>query len=384
MRLAVGCWLLAATSGCTIVTHLHPSHLAPGQLAAMHRPEDGYEDYVGVIHIHTRYSDGSGTFEEIARIANAQHLDYLIVTDHNTLRPLRDGQQGWRGTTLVLVGTELSTRSGHYLALNVTEEIDYHHLTAQQIIDEVRRQHGLGFIAHPYFKKRRWTDWTVTGFTGVEAYNVAHDTLDENRLRLALWTLTVPTEPFYLSLIDRPYDPLAKWDELIREHGRVVGIGSSDAHELRILGLKFAPYDVMFQLIRTHVLIPSHSLEAPALYDALERGHAYLAIELLAEAKGFSFLAHAGRGVLGIMGDEVALQPGLRLRAWLPAVAQLSLFRDGQPVASATAQTWEIPVTQPGVYRLEATRHRVPWIFSNPIYIRSAPPQEKRPTGVAE
>ena len=31
-----------------------------------------------------------------------------------------------------------------------------------------------------------------------------------------------------------------------------------------------------------------------------------------------------------------------------------------------------MPVTHPGVYRVEATRHEKPWIFSNPIYIRAA------------
>ncbi len=333
--------------------------------------DDGYHDYSGVIHIHTRYSDGAGTYEDIARVANAQQLDYLIVTDHNTLQPLRDGKQGWHGTTLVLVGTEISTRAGHYLALNITHEIDRQKLATQQIIDEVNRQGGLGFIAHPYFKKRRWTDWSVTGFTGVEAYNVAHDTLDENRLRLALWTLMVPTEQFYESLLDRPYDPLRKWDELIAQHGRIVGIGSSDAHEVRILGMNFAPYDIMFQLIRTHVLIPSATLTAEAIYDALRQGHAYLAIELMDPLKGFSFMAEDGQRVLGIMGDEVTWQPNLFLSCWLPAPANLTLFKDGVAVETTVADRWwRYPVSERGTYRLEAMRHNKPWIMSNPIYVR--------------
>jgi hypothetical protein len=365
--------VLLLVTGCAVLPTASLRQALPPKTSPPHALlDDGYEDYVGVIHIHTTYSDGAGTFEEIARVANAQRLDYLIVTDHNTLKPLQDGKQGWYGMTLVLVGNELSTRGGHYLALNVTEEIDRNTLTTQQIIDEVNRQGGLGFIAHPYFKKRRWTDWTVTGFTGIEAYNVAHDTLDENKLRLALWTLSVPVEPFYLSIIDRPYDPLRTWDELTAQHGRVVGIGASDAHEVRVLGLKFAPYDIMFRLIRTHVLIPSKTFDAQAIYDALRNGRSYLSIELVAEARGFSFLAEDGQRVLGVMGDEVALEPDLRLTASLPTAAHLTLFRDGQPIATTTAQTWQVPVTLPGAYRLEAMRHGKPWIFSNPIYVRPA------------
>ncbi len=361
--------LVLTNAGCAVLPYHHPRPSPHARAREDVLLDDAHEDYVGVIHIHTQYSDGAGTYEEIARIANAQRLDYLIVTDHNTLQPLRDGKQGWYGKTLVLTGTEISTQAGHYLALNVTEEIDRSKLNTQQIIDEVNRQGGLGFIAHPYFKRRRWTDWTVHGFTGIEAYNIAHDTLDENRLRLVLWTLAVPPEPFYLSIVDRPYDPLRKWDELLARHQHIVGIGSSDAHEVRVFGMKFAPYDVMFQLIRTHLLIPSETLTDQAIYDALRNGHAYLSMELMTEAKGFTFTANDGQHVLGIMGDDVPLIPNLRLSASLPGAAQLTLFRDGQPVAATTAQVWHMPIMAPGIYRLEASWHDKPWIFSNPIYV---------------
>jgi len=337
--------------------------------------DDGYGDFTGVIHIHTRYSDGGGTFEDIARVANQQRLDYLVVTDHNTLKPLRDGKQGWHGMTLVLVGEEISTRGGHLLALNVREDISQRQPT-QAIIDEVNRQGGLGFIAHPYFKKRRWTDWTVRGVVGVEGYNVAHDSLDENRLRIALWSVAVPADPLFLSMLDRPYDPLAKWDELLRQHGKVVGIGASDAHEVRVLGLKIAPYELMFKLVRTHVLIPTGvAFSPPAFYEALRQGHAYFSIDLVTDATGFTFMADDATQVLGIMGDEVALIPGLQLTALLPAPAQLVLMKDGRSLATAVGRVWHVPVTEPGIYRFEASRQGKPWIFSNPIYVIS-PPEE--------
>lgn len=368
----IACLALVSTlCGCSLITLPHSRHATTNNVQAS-ALEDGYQDFVGVIHIHTQYSDGAGTYEDIARVANDQRLDYLIVTDHNTLKPLRDGKQGWHGTTLVLVGTEISTRGGHYVAMHVTQDIDRSKMTTQQIIDEVNRQGGLGFIAHPYFKKRPWTDWTVSGFTGIEAYNTVHDALDENRLRLVLWTLAVPQEPFYFSLIDRPDEPLRTWDEMIARHGRVVGIGSSDAHEVRVFGLKFAPYEMLFRLIRTHVLIPRGPLTDAGIYDALKTGHAYLAIELITEAKGFSFQADDGQKVLGIMGDEVALVPNLRLDVTLPAVAQLTLMKDGQPLSTMTARSWQVPVATPGAYRIEAARHGKPWIYSNPIYVRPA------------
>lgn len=352
---------------------LHTRHARQDEERPARRAPDAYRDFVGVIHVHTTSShDAHGKFEDVVRVANAQRLDYVIVTEHNNLKPLKEGKQGWHGATLVLVGTELSTRGGHYLALNVTKEVDRLRLTTQQVIDEVNRQGGLGIIAHPYFKKRRWTNWAVSGFTGIEAYNVAHDSLDENRMRLVLWTIGSPAKPFYFSLLDRPYDPLAKWDELIQQHGRIVGIGSTDAHEIHLFGVTFAPYEAMFQLARTHLLIAADSLTPELVYDALRKGHAYIAIEIAADAKGFSWTVDHRQTTRGIMGDEVAFEPELRLRASLPAGADLTLLKDGRPLERTTAKTWEVPVTEPGTYRLEAMRHGKPWIISNPIYVRPA------------
>lgn len=372
-----GSWVLGLGSlllaGCSaVLTALPP---LPILSTARQDPsssawDDGHADYVGAIHIHTTYShDAMGTFEDAVRMANAQRLDYLVITEHNNLKPLQEGKQGWHGATLVLIGTELSTSGGHYLAMNVTREIDRSGKTPQQIIDEVNAQGGFGFIAHPFFKKSRWRDYSVTGITGIEGYNTAHDTLDENKLRLALWTLTAPEEPFYFSILDRPYDPLATWDQLVARHGRMVGIGSTDAHEFHALGLRFAPYRIMFQLSRTHVLIPG-ALTPEAFYSALRAGHAYFSIELELEAKGFSFIAHDTKQVLGIMGDELPWQPGLHLAVSLPTVAHLTCFKDGQPIATITNQQWDVPVSEPGAYRIEASRHSKPWIFSNPIYVR--------------
>ncbi|MBI4341521.1 MAG: CehA/McbA family metallohydrolase [Candidatus Omnitrophica bacterium] len=353
---------------------MHPADRASAASQQAEPPlEDGYTDYAGIIHVHTTYShDAHGRFEDVVRVANAQRLDYVILTEHNNLHPLRDGLQGWHGATLVLVGMEISARDGHYLALNVTQEINRDALTTQQVIDEVARQGGLGFIAHPYFKHGRWRNWNVHGFTGVEAYNVAHDTLDENRMRLVLWTLTTPAEPFYYSILDRPYDPLAKWDELIRQHGHVVGIGSADAHEFHLMGIKFASYDDVFQLVRTHVLLPEPPLTAEKVYSALKQGHAFMSIGLIGNAKGFAFVAQKDDRVLGVMGDSVELTDGLHLTTALPAPANLTLFRGGVPVASFTGTRWRMPVDTPGVYRVEAMRHGKPWIFSNPIYVRPA------------
>jgi len=391
-RVVIGC-LAIASSGCALLTPTSSQVPQPewspeqaqstaassastiGTPAELRAPrnalDDGYYSVTGVMHIHTRYSDGTGTFKEIERIANRERLDYIVVTDHNTLQPLRDGHQGWHGRTLVLIGTELSTRAGHFLALNIHDDISCNQPT-QAIIDEVNRQGGLGFIAHPYFKRRRWTDWTVHGFTGIEGYNTAHDVFDENRLRLALWAMALPPESLYLSIVDRPYDALSKWDALAEQRGPIVGIGSSDAHGVKVLGLNVAPYDISFKLVRTHVLLPAGvALTEPRFYDALRAGHAYFSIDLITASNGFAFFAVDEQRVAGIMGDTIDFKPGLQLITKTPALARLMLYRNGLMVSSSSGRFWRVPITEPGIYRLEANRHGKPWIFSNPIYVRN-------------
>lgn len=51
-------------------------------------------EYVGNLHIHTRYSDGSGSVSQVLRAGRRAGLDFLVVTDHRTLaaRPA----QGWQ------------------------------------------------------------------------------------------------------------------------------------------------------------------------------------------------------------------------------------------------------------------------------------------------
>ena len=360
--------LSLALTGCAGLSSPRLPILARGDTT--HLVEDRYEDFPGVIHIHTTYShDADGRVEDVIRVANDQRLAFAILTEHNTLQPLRDGWQGWQGATLLLVGLEVSTVAGHYVTLNVTEDIEQRRLTAQQVIDEVTRQGGLGFIAHPHFKTAPWRDWNVTGVTGIEIYNVLHDNIDENRWGLALWTLAASADAFYRSILRRPADALATWDRELAQRGPLTGIAATDAHEVHALGVNFAPYAMLFRLSRTHLLIPSRTLTADGIYEALRRGHAYAAMELDADATGFVFAAREDREVIGIMGDTVPLSPRLVLHAVLPAPAQMTLLRDGQVVAEAAGNEWDYRVAEAGTYRLEVTRFGQPWILSNPIYI---------------
>ena len=108
-------------------------------------------DLACVIHLHSTYSDGTGTVEQIAKAGRRAGVDVVLLTDHDTLAAKRNGQEGWYGSVLLLVGEEVSPRRrNHYLAFGIDEEIDHSALDAAGICAAVRAAGGFGFAAHPF------------------------------------------------------------------------------------------------------------------------------------------------------------------------------------------------------------------------------------------
>jgi PHP domain len=345
-------------------------------------------EYVGNIHVHTTYSDGASSVEEVAAIAGRAGLDFVMFSDHNTLAGLRDGKEGRHGGVLALIGEEVGEEHNHYLAWRIDREVPDEPGNPQMVIDAVRAQGGIGFIAHPFEKGCRygysgraftWDDWDVTGFTGICIWNFTSQ-----------WKgpITSPLRAIYYYMFPgaavlRPDEKtLAKWDERLAS-GRVVAIGGTDAHAFRFgfgpLRPQIFPYRYLFRTINTHVLT-EHPLtgnldqDKAALYGALEHGRCFVSYGLMGDARGFTFRASSGSHN-AYMGDEITYSKGLRLTLGLPARAYVRILRDGALWREATGRVHEFPAGGPGVYRAEVYRRSFTgrlkgWIFSNPIYVR--------------
>lgn len=325
-----------------------------------------YREAAGVIHIHTAYSDGTLPIEPVAEIGRRQGLDFLIVTDHNTLRGRTEGKAGWYGNTLVLVDTEISTANGHYLALRLKEEVPSRQPSWQTVRD-VARQKGLGFIAHPFWKKKPWTaDPDLPGIRGMEIYNLAEDLSDENPLVAPLCALFSRCDPLIARWIDRPDRSLALWDRLLGQGKRIVGIGGADAHGLAYFGFRLGPYETVFKAVRDHLLVRGE-ITPRSIYEALENGRLFVAHDIVADARGFTFTAVKGEKIRGTMGGRVRLEPGLRLQVHLPSPGRMTLFLNGRPAGTREGREGRFDLHERGIYRIEAARKGRPWIYSNPI-----------------
>ncbi|HYP47098.1 MAG TPA: PHP domain-containing protein, partial [Thermoleophilaceae bacterium] len=222
-------------------------------------------DLACVVHLHSNYSDGTGTVAEIAAAARRTGADVVLLTDHDTLEAKHRGEEGWHDGVLVLVGEEVSPKPGnHYLAFDIEREIDHRGLSARQICDAVRAAGGFGFAAHPFSRgsplsKRApvmpFDDLECEALGGIEVWSLATDIGEGiERIGQLVHFLARPER-----VLDHPpAENLREWDRLCQGR-RIVGIGGLDAHQYGLRIGRFVPLRVMayhrsFRHIRTHVL----------------------------------------------------------------------------------------------------------------------------------
>ena len=394
-----------------------------------------FYDYAGAMHVHSTYSDGAGTVEEVAAAANRAGLDFVVLCDHSSLQARIDGKDGWRGRTLVLIGTEITTDAGHLLALGVPESFLPAPHDAEPAQAAIQSSGGLGFVALPCDLKDHWKDFSrMQDGIGLEVFNLSAIA----RTKINLPTLAevwrryrsrAPQTAFHL-VSARPAPELKLWDTLTAPSApgkparRVVGIGSLDAHAVMKFGGRsypFPTYEETFRTLRTHLVMSeplSHGestsrkaageKDCASVYSALALGHCYMAYDNFADPTGFTFEAkpttEGGKPAAdpaALMGDALTLpaeaqaaapgSPAFVLTAQTPRTRSLvRLYKDGRLVAASRGGRLDYAVKTPGVYRIEVYlyRRRVgslcfgakPWIFSNPIYIQPAPVTASAPS----
>ena len=377
-----------------------------------------FYDYAGALHIHSTYSDGAGTVPQIAQAANDAGLDFILLCDHESLAARQNKQDGWHGRTLVLVGTEVATDTGHLLALDVPDSfvpVSHDAATAQRAIHD---SGGIGFIALPCDLKDHWRDFgRRRPGIGLEVFNLSAIA----RTKISLPALALiwrryhsarPQRAFHL-VAARPARELSLWDDLLTPPDSnqpaqpVVGIASLDAHAVMKFGRRTLPYptyEEVFRTLRTHVVSRTPltygegatadectQADTALVHAALAQGHCYMSYDNYADPTGFVFEAGPASALQkppdAIMGDSLTLRDAsavLTLTVQAPRTRSLvRLYRNGKLVAAARGGRLDYAAATPGVYRAEVFLYprrlgplcfgAKPWIFSNPIYVQPCP-----------
>lgn len=352
-------------------------------------PGPGGARYSGAMHVHSTYSDGGGMVSEVVEAGREAGLDFLYLTDHDTLQPLFDGHQGYHDGMLLLVGEEVNTSAGHLLALGVGRDVDQAGpLGLPALVEEISESGGVSIAAHPT-GRRPWTDWTVDKMDGLEVLNGNSEWRDDGVLELLRALVFLPFMPdgVFNSLIDRPDEAIRLWMHRAQRQPVTV-IGSVDAHErIPLWGerhLSFPTYQRMFGLIRTYVITGTEltgdaGTDEKVLVNAIRRGSCYVVLEGYEPAPGFSFELTVGPDRVS-MGASVDFQAGERLHVTAPSSGpvRIRLYKDEVPLVETEGHELFVEVPGPGVYHTEVyqlrgtllrgERKRL-WIISNAIRV---------------
>ncbi|NUW46733.1 CehA/McbA family metallohydrolase [Nonomuraea rhodomycinica] len=137
----------------TTATAAPPAPLAEEPPAAERPPRrdipsvDGLRWYAGDFHSHTVHSDGALTVGELAALARGRGLDFLTVTDHNTVSHHPELAARDRGIAL-LPGQEVTTDRGHANVFGDVGWVDFRR-PADSWAEHAEREGGLMSINHP-------------------------------------------------------------------------------------------------------------------------------------------------------------------------------------------------------------------------------------------
>jgi hypothetical protein len=111
----------------------------------------------GDLHTHTVHSDGALTVPELASFASLRGLDFIAITDHNTVSHHAElpGAAARYGITLI-PGQEITTAEGHAGALGDVGWIDFRE-PADSWLEATERRGGLLSVNHPMGGQLSWT-----------------------------------------------------------------------------------------------------------------------------------------------------------------------------------------------------------------------------------
>ena len=354
-------------------------------------PDSNFNDYKGVIHVHTAIGGHStGTFDELIDGAAKNNLDFVVMTEHTAA--LYDTSaltlQGNVGGVLFVNGQEVETATDRFLLVPGSSDAGVmNRVATPDFLQTIHAQNKLAFITYPE-KHKTWD----ANFDGVEVFSLHTNAKKMSPVFVlfdALWSYYSYPELVLAKYFYRPDANLQRFDEFTQTRKSTLFAGA-DAHSNigfhllgddagnKIINLKIDRYETIFRAMRNHVLIEKDKpLTTDALLQALKNGRVFVGLDVLSDTRGFSFTAENGADTK-TMGDEIILTENTNLKIAVPQNARFVIFKNGEKVHEETSATpINFPIKEKGTYRAEVYLDAVgepfdkmPWIISNPIYIR--------------
>lgn len=333
--------------GCCIAVDVDQgTHPKEGQLCLevdQNRIQDEREGwYQGDFHMHSSYSDGRVTHEEIIAAANQKHLDFIALSDHSTMTtkfPPCD--------FMVIPSTEITwDDDGHYNVHGRSALLDYAyyiHATNSKsealdmLFKDSRRQGLLLTLNHPF----------PHGWELRHAYDLS-----------SMHTIEVINAPhLFQKEIDN--EKAVRFFDYLWEHGHYLyGIGGSDAHKKNY----FATYPIAIPMTKVYC----KGLSIHHVLDAAKKGNSY--VQVYEDFEIAYCCAHDQKKVV-LPGQCVS---GLvQMRARCQHVVTWQLVKNSQVIQEQSGRVFTalVDVKRNAFYRLQARDAQGELLlFVNPIH----------------
>jgi len=311
-------------------------------------PKAGW--YRGDFHTHTHASDGIYPADILAGIAKAEGLDFIAISDHNTITGL--DELGDTQDFLVIPGLEITFDKGHFNVFGINGWQDWmeeicgdqiqvsmpaRYKTINRLMQEISAGGLLNSINHPLLPP--W-DW-LYGDTDLRHLHC-----------LELWN-----DLYWPGHVTGNPAAVAMWTKWLNAGIRITAIGGSDYHypprpEEKKFGERLG-------MPATYVF--ADELSTAGVLDGLRKRRAYV-------TKGIQLDFRAAiNGVSYIMGTDLGVQRGavdfIVSIPYQPKPIHVHLVKNGEVIAQEKAKGRDIDIqfrhevegSKPDWFRLEIT-----------------------------
>jgi len=323
--------------------------------------------YRGDLHSHTHHSDAVGSLSDLVAAARARGLDFVAVTDHNTVSHLPHLAAAGGDELLLVPGAEITTYYGHANAWGIHGWQEFRcrdDATMARIIDAVHAAGGLFSANHPKDNGPPWEYSPDLPFDCVEAWQ-------------SIWA-------------SNNCQSLAFWDSLLQQGRRVVAVGGSDKHMRPFTGQPSSD-----DIGTPTTWVYARELSTAGILGGIHAGHVFISADPQGPELYLAADADEDRVYEVMMGDEMIVAAGrsMMLRAQVVGGRGLVLrIVSGDGVKRVPVESddfthrWQARPKGDTFYRLElvepcgakAARNPAALVrraLSNPIYVTIAAPE---------
>ncbi len=200
--------------------------------------------FKGDLHSHTYHSDAQASVEELVIAAKHRGLDFLAITEHNTVSHLADIHKLECSDFCVIAGEEITTYFGHANVWGIARWYDFRCVSLEQIeqlVAEIHREGLLFSINHPKPNGPEWEFGYSFDFDCMEVWQSVWGRNNEHSLK--------------------------GWNDLLLSGRRIVAVGGSDSHPVRLGNgiFEWLGYPTTW--------VHAKNLTAQSILEAIRAGH---------------------------------------------------------------------------------------------------------------